>query len=125
MESPSCIIWRTHGAPSYDCEPHDGRCWMCAGEMSRGTPVDKFNGASFTGQNKVRLPNATHVCEPCIFVCSRIAPVLGDRQRGQEVRRFVPKLLAPMGGRLEVSGVRSRRVRCHVGACRARLRERE
>lgn len=75
--NPSFLVWCAHGSPAYDCELHEGRCWMCAGLMSRGMPVDKFNGASFTGQNKVRLPNATHVCEPCIFVCSRIAPVLG------------------------------------------------
>lgn len=75
--SPSEIVWRVHGSPTYDCEPHGGVCWMCAGAMTRGQHVDSFNGASFTGQNKVRRPTATHVCEPCIFICSRIAPVLG------------------------------------------------
>lgn len=77
MMSFSYRVWVVHGSPTYDCEAHDGNCWMCAGKMARGQRVDDFNGASFTGQNKVRRPTATHVCEPCIFVCSRIAPVLG------------------------------------------------
>jgi hypothetical protein len=29
-------------------------------------PVEKWSGASFTGQNRVRAPSSTHVCAACI-----------------------------------------------------------
>lgn len=45
--------------------------------MTRGEPVDSWNGASFTGQNRVRSPQSTHVCEACVFVTSRLSPVPG------------------------------------------------
>lgn len=59
------------------CAEHMGRCWLCAGEMTRGEPVSSWSGSSFTGQNRVRLPAASHVCEACVFVCSRLSPVPG------------------------------------------------
>lgn len=76
--SPSAIVHSVCGAPHLEsCALHGGRCWLCVGQMTRGEPVDSWNGASFTGQNKVRMPNATHVCEACVFVTSRLSPVPG------------------------------------------------
>lgn len=78
--TPSSIIHAICGSPTCEsCEqlPRPVRCWLCAGEMLRGEPVDSWNGASFTGQNRVRSPASTHVCEPCVFVCSRLSPVPG------------------------------------------------
>lgn len=34
-------------------------------------------GASYTGQNRVRCPTSTRVCEPCVFVHARSFPVPG------------------------------------------------
>jgi hypothetical protein len=37
METPSQIVWRIHGAERRDdCEDASGRCWVCAGEVTRG-----------------------------------------------------------------------------------------
>lgn len=78
MTTPSAIIAELSGfGERDDCEPNDGLCWVCAGRMTRGQPVEKWSGSSFTGQNRVRCPDATHVCEACVWVCSRIAPVPG------------------------------------------------
>lgn len=63
--------------PREDCEDASGLCWLCAAPLTRGQPVDTWNGASFTGQNRVRCPTATHVCEPCVWIASRISPVPG------------------------------------------------
>jgi len=52
-------------------------CWLCAGHLSRGQLVKKWNGASFTGQNRVRCPDAVWVCEPCVYFCARLSPVPG------------------------------------------------
>lgn len=61
-----------------DCIVTQGEpCWLCASPWGRGQLVDKWNGKSFTGQNRVRSPGSLYVCEPCVHVCSRIAPVPG------------------------------------------------
>lgn len=78
MKSPSAIVHAVCGSPRLDsCVEHIGSCWLCAGAMTRGESVDSWNGASFTGQNRVRLQLATHVCESCVFVTSRLSPVPG------------------------------------------------
>jgi hypothetical protein len=78
---PSAAVQLLHvhlGSPEHhDCVPAEGRCWLCAGEFSRGQPVEKWNGASFTGQNRVRCPDAVWVCEPCVYFCARLSPVPG------------------------------------------------
>ena len=52
-------------------------CWHCGGELSRGMLVAKWMGASFTGQNRIRAPQSSHVCEACIWVMSRSSEVPG------------------------------------------------
>lgn len=73
------LIWEACGSPpDEDCSDiHQGQCWVCGGETKRGMPREKWSGASFTGQNKVRCPGSNFVCEPCVHVTSRIAPVPG------------------------------------------------
>jgi|GEM_PF-7060691 len=34
-------------------------------------------GSNFVGQNRVRAPSATHVCEACAHICARLSPVPG------------------------------------------------
>lgn len=67
------------GAPPIeDVEPFTGPCWLCAGtEVSTGVRVEKWNGASFTGQTRIKAPHGTHVCAPCVFFTSRTSPVPG------------------------------------------------
>jgi hypothetical protein len=40
-------------------------------------PRDAWNGASFTGQNRVRAPHSSLVCAPCVWFTSRLSPVPG------------------------------------------------
>ena len=77
--SATQLLWRIIASPpAEDVESAIGLdCWICGGTMSRGLPVDDWAGASFTGQNNVALPEATHVCEACIYLMSRTSPVPG------------------------------------------------
>lgn len=78
MKTASRLIWECHGSPvRSECVEHSGICWLCGGAMARGELASSWAAKSFTGHGRVRVPAATHVCEPCCFVCSRIAPVLG------------------------------------------------
>jgi hypothetical protein len=76
--TPAQLTWQAHGSPRVDgCDGADGRCYVCGGELSRGTPVRDWMGSNFTDQARVRAPTATHVCESCCYVSSRTSPVLG------------------------------------------------
>src|ERR1700722_3186141 len=44
------------------------RCWVCAGAATRGVLVESWLGSNFVGQNRVRCPESTNVCEACV-VC--------------------------------------------------------
>ena len=79
MRSGSQLLWPILAPPERDdCAPvPDSPCWLCGAPWPRGQLVSKWSGASFTGQNRVRCPTSTYVCEPCVQVCSRIAPVPG------------------------------------------------
>lgn len=52
-------------------------CWVCSGYTTRGMPQRAWAGSSYTGQNKVRAPGSSWVCEACVHIHSRIAPVPG------------------------------------------------
>lgn len=76
--SPTQIVWRVSGAPAVEgCEDHVGPCFVCVGQMTRGKPVRDWMGSNNTDQNRARCIAATHVCEACCFMHSRIAPVPG------------------------------------------------
>lgn len=64
-------------APRNDCEPSHGLCWLCGAQATRGQRVLDWTGSLFTGHTRARCPGAEYVCEPCVHVCSRIAPVPG------------------------------------------------
>lgn len=75
MTTATQILYAHVGSPAVPlAESHDGRCWICAAEMARGVRVEKWMGAQFTGQNRVRLPTATHVCEACIWAMAGKPP---------------------------------------------------
>jgi len=92
--TPSQIVAELAGyGPRDDCENHAGPCWVCAGRMTRGQPVGKWSGSSFTGQSRVRCPDATHVCEACVWICSIMTPVPGrpvkiGKKRGGNFRNY-------------------------------------
>lgn len=76
--TPTQIVYAAHGSPVLEqCEEAAGRCYVCVGELSRGQSVAKWMGSNFTDQNRARNPLASHVCEACVYVHSRTAPVLG------------------------------------------------
>lgn len=82
MSSASQTLWQTVlGQPQQaDCEPlpEPVPCWLCGGVWAgRACPISDWQGANFTGQNKVRSPRSTWICEPCVHISSRIAPVPG------------------------------------------------
>jgi len=69
------IVWRAVGSPAVPgCVSASGLCWMCAARLERGIPRQKWMGANFVGQNRVRAPAAAFVCEPCVFVCAGRPP---------------------------------------------------
>ncbi len=73
--TPTPILWAVAGSPAVpNAEPHEGRCWICASDMARGVRVDRWMGASFTGQNRVRSPTSSHVCEPCVWAMAGKPP---------------------------------------------------
>lgn len=73
------IIWEICGSPVVDTciDVDETLCWLCSGRTSRAMPRSDWQGALFTGQNRVRAPESNWICEPCVHVCSRIAPVPG------------------------------------------------
>lgn len=79
LRSATQLLWPLLGSPVRDdCEPSDGGpCWLCGAPWERGQLVERWSGANFTGQNRVRSPVSRYVCEPCVQVCSRVAPVPG------------------------------------------------
>jgi len=73
--TPAAIVHGLAGTPAVDgCADSDGQCWICARPMARGMPVSKWQGATFTDQNKALAPDATHVCEPCVWAMSWVQP---------------------------------------------------
>jgi len=87
MLTGSQLIHRHIGAPAHpECGPAAGPCWVCGGDLARGQRVEDWQGAQFTGQNRIRGPRGTHVCEACLWVMSRTTPVPG--RPPQEGKRF-------------------------------------
>ena len=85
-DTPSRLLWTACGAPPSPKAsalpshlPGDwSRCWVCAGETrARGCPIADWDGASFTGQTRVRYPRGQAICEPCLWVMARNSDVPG------------------------------------------------
>lgn len=81
-------VWIAHGKPEMPgCGGVEGvvSCYMCGGGVARGMPVDKWMGASFTDQTRVRSPLSPCVCEACVMLAARTFPVLGrDAKEGKK-----------------------------------------
>lgn len=76
--SPTRIVWSASGSIAQtSCVKHTGPCFVCVANMTRGMLVQDWMGSNFTDQNRARCLTATHVCEACVYVHSRIAPVPG------------------------------------------------
>lgn len=92
--TPSQIIHQVHGSPKLPtCGPGEGHCYVCGGVVVRGTTVEAWMSSNYTDQTRVRAPCASHTCEACVFLSSRISPVLGrpakaDRQFGGNFRNY-------------------------------------
>jgi len=52
-------------------------CWVCGDQTVRALRRADWMGATYTGQNKVRAPSSPWICEPCVYLHSRSAPVPG------------------------------------------------
>lgn len=75
VTTASRVLWSAAGSPAVTgAVDVDGRCWVCAARMTRGLRVDKWQGSNFTGQNRVRSPASTHVCEPCVWAMAGKPP---------------------------------------------------
>lgn len=57
-------------------------CWLCAGETTRGRDREEWASGNMTDQNQARCPGSTIVCEACMQLRSRTAPVPG-REAGK------------------------------------------
>jgi hypothetical protein len=78
MLTPPQLVHEAHGSPEVDgCAAGEGRCYVCVGEANRGKLIKDWLSSNFTDQNRARCPAATHVCEACCYVMSRISPVMG------------------------------------------------
>lgn len=75
MNSPIRIIWALSGSPAPDkAHEIDDLCRMCALPSSLGLQFDKWQGSSFTDQNKVKCTASDHVCAACIWGHSWVQP---------------------------------------------------
>lgn len=75
MSSPIRIIWDEAGSPLPDkCHEIDDLCRMCALPATVGIQFDKWQGSSFTDQNKVKCTSSDHVCAACIWGHSWVQP---------------------------------------------------
>lgn len=105
MITGSRAVWEVCGSPRVEgCAAIPlAPCWVCGAETMRAMPREAWMGASYTGQNRVRCPESIWVCEPCLHVMSRIAPVPGrppgeGKKFGGNFRNFSHLWEAAPGG---------------------------
>lgn len=78
LQTPPQAVHEAHGSPLVaGCDAVDAKCYLCGGTCGRGMAVNKWMGSGFSDQARVALPLSTVVCEACVHVTSRVAPVLG------------------------------------------------
>jgi len=66
--TPASVMFGLAGSPAQEGVTNTpGRCAICAVESSRTALFDRWQGANFTDQNKIRAWGETRVCEPCIW----------------------------------------------------------
>lgn len=78
VQTATQILYKHLGSPktSATSQVRDA-CWLCGGISDRGIPYLDWMGSSFVGQNRIRNPRGTFVCEACVYFCQRTAPVPG------------------------------------------------
>ena len=69
-------VYRVAGSPPMEgCEDVAAACVVCAREWSRTHAYKRWQGASYTDQNKLMGHGLSdRICEPCVFVHSWVAP---------------------------------------------------
>lgn len=74
--TPARILHRIAGSPAVDgCEDHfEERCYMCARPSTRGAPVRRWMGSTFTDQPRCAAPSSSTICEACVWACSWVQP---------------------------------------------------
>lgn len=91
------ILWHHLGRPAHrDCAEADESCpcWICSEPVGPGTDclrgqlVDGWDGARFTGQNRIRCGESRWACESCLYLMSRISPVPGRIKAGKQIQNF-------------------------------------
>lgn len=103
------MLWRVCGSPVVaDCVDLDAAavCWVCAGRTLRAMDRYDWTGASYTGQSRVKAPSSAWVCEPCVHIHSRIAPVPGrppaeGKKLGGNFRNYSHLYAEHVDGRVE------------------------
>ena len=70
------LLYELRGAPQVPLAEAcpEQPCWVCAAPAACGVQVDRWMGSNFTGQNKVRSPESTHVCAACVYVMAGRPP---------------------------------------------------
>jgi hypothetical protein len=87
-------VFRAAGMPAQDgCEDTAAACVVCAREWPRTALYKRWQGASFTDQNKLYGHGLSdRICEPCIYAHSWTAPPgyppAEDGKRGVNLRLF-------------------------------------
>lgn len=74
---PAAILYQLAGSPPQDgCVELEApvRCRVCAAETSRAIAYERWQGSTFTDQNKLRHIAGTMVCEPCAWAHSWTRP---------------------------------------------------
>jgi len=77
LARPAEVVFALAGSPpQVGCLDLDApqRCRVCASETSRAAPYERWQGANFTDQNKLRYISGTVVCEPCVWAHAWNAP---------------------------------------------------
>lgn len=75
--SVTAVVHRSAGSP-----PIDGAarieamapCALCGAPVERGLPYRAWAGANFADHNRLAVPGAQVVCEPCAYATSWVAP---------------------------------------------------
>lgn len=107
MKTPSQIVWEAHGSPEVDgCVEADGRCYVCAGELTCGMRTKDVLGKTFTDHTRVRNPSGSHICVACCYVMSRTSSVLGrDPGKCAVCKGTLQVVAVPKTGRAKSSKV--------------------
>lgn len=75
MLSASQRLFAVAGKAHPGCsERPEFMCWICGASWLRGMKRDDWQGATFTGQNRVRCVESDAVCEPCVWAMAGKPP---------------------------------------------------